>query len=191
MARASLLTNSSTWLAPLSLPYRIRCRQATSSCLVIVPAGRNAVCCLAPPTRRWTVDAPLRTLRRRTRRHHRPFCRSQPPARIPQGPPERAYDIKYYTRDVRKAPLPSDIAIDASFHPEAAKLLDRPALIEAPKPGSPGMKVGCAPRVLEQSVPSKRAAARCALWCSMLCSAGAAGPSRAHGAVFCSSRAGS
>lgn len=39
-----------------------------------------------------------------------------PQARIPQGPLDRAYDIKYYTRDVRRGPLtPTTRLIEESF----------------------------------------------------------------------------
>ena len=67
--------------------------------------------------------------------------RSRAQARIPQGPADRAYDINYFARDVRRSALPGDTLIDDSFAPEAAKLLERPRLIDAPKLGSPGAQV--------------------------------------------------
>lgn len=68
-------------------------------------------------------------------------CSSFPQARIPNGPAERVYDIKYYTRDVRRNSLPSDIPVERSFLGDASKSLAAVQYIEAPKEGSPGMKV--------------------------------------------------
>lgn len=44
-----------------------------------------------------------------------PACSSQPQARIPAGPLDRTYDIKYYTRDVRRGPRVNSRPIEASF----------------------------------------------------------------------------
>ncbi|RYG46156.1 hypothetical protein EON67_09855 [archaeon] len=76
----------------------------------------------------------------------RAACSSFPQARIPNGPAERVYDIKYYTRDVRRNSLPSDIPVERSFLGDASKSLAGVQYIEAPKEGSPGMKVCCRAR---------------------------------------------
>lgn len=66
---------------------------------------------------------------------------SQPQARIPtQSSPAMAFDIKYYSRDVRKNAAPGDRLIDASFSEATRGLLDVPALVPAPTTGSPGAK---------------------------------------------------
>jgi len=79
--------------------------------------------------------------RARNPRRARAQCRSFPQACIPQGPTERAYDIKYFPRDVRRSALPGDALIDASFGSATSALLARPSQIAAPKTGSPGSKV--------------------------------------------------
>jgi NADH:ubiquinone oxidoreductase subunit B14.5a (Complex I-B14.5a) len=65
---------------------------------------------------------------------------SFPQARIPSGPAERAFDIKYYPRDARRNPWPGDkLADELSFTSEEAKaLLATPELVKEPKLGSPG-----------------------------------------------------
>jgi len=50
-----------------------------------------------------------------------------PQARIPNGPLDRAYDIKYYTRDVRRGPRLGSTSIDESFtRPEHFRALAAP-----------------------------------------------------------------
>lgn len=50
-----------------------------------------------------------------------------PQARIPSGPLDRAYDIKYYTRDVRRGPKVASFAVEESFtRPEHARMLETP-----------------------------------------------------------------
>lgn len=63
---------------------------------------------------------------------------SQPQANIPSGPLERAYDIKYYSRDVRRAPDATAVPIEASFTPAARARLLPSGLIATPHVGSPG-----------------------------------------------------
>lgn len=109
----------------------------------------------APPLRepRWAcaclLPAPSRPHARRNsippaRLLH--ACSSQPQARIPTTSGERVFDIKYYSRDVRKHGDPYAVPIDKSFTPEAAKIgLQGAVTIAAPKTGSPGVKVRAAP----------------------------------------------
>ncbi len=70
----------------------------------------------------------------------RESCSSQPQARIPVSPAHRTYDIGYFHRDVRRSAMPGDSAIEDSFAPSVRHLLEGPALIAAPKEGSPGNK---------------------------------------------------
>jgi hypothetical protein len=64
--------------------------------------------------------------------------RSQPQPNIPSGPLERVYDIKYFSRDVRRAPDVHSSPIEASFIPESKARLLPPSTLEKPFVGSPG-----------------------------------------------------
>ncbi len=69
------------------------------------------------------------------------LCSAQPQPRLPVASPARAYDIGYYTRDVRRNPDPAiNLPIDSNFSGEARKYLISAPLVEKPEAGSPGQK---------------------------------------------------
>ena len=75
-------------------------------------------------------------------RAHAP-CRSQPAPRIPTTRSDQIYDIKYYSRDVRRSGQIPEASIDEAFKLECedVKLLVRPEYVEDASEGSPGNKV--------------------------------------------------
>jgi hypothetical protein len=61
---------------------------------------------------------------------------------VPNAAPERAYDIKYYPRDVRRNVDAADtLFIESSFTGDGAKLLEGAKLVPQPHVPSAGMKV--------------------------------------------------
>lgn len=72
---------------------------------------------------------------------YRPAPASQPPARVPSGPSERAYDIKYYPRDTRRHPDGQTLYPHAFFPADVAARVTGPnSVAEGNVGGSLGAK---------------------------------------------------